>query len=130
MAQRKKKVNSKEILDSSSEPESPDSESAPRSSHCYTASRSDVGVWMHSEERTESVARMVAIDAMVALGLNPNDFKTRDKIIGAISDRINATLDHVNDSIYRRAMESMASQMVHPKMTAKEMAEMQLSKSV
>ena len=100
--------------------------SAPRALHCYPATRSDVGVWMYNEERTESVSRMVAIDAMIALGLNPEDFKTRDKIIVAISDRINGTLEHVDNSIYRRAMESMAAQMVHPKMTALEMAKSQL----
>ena len=32
--------------------------------------------------------------------------------------------------VYKRAMESMAKQFIHPKMTAKEMAEMQLSRGV
>ena len=57
--------------------------------------RSSCGVWMHDESRCESVARMVAIDCMVSLGLDPNDFRTRDKIIVAISGRINQVLDEV-----------------------------------
>lgn len=83
---------------------------------------------MHDESRCESVARMVAVDCMMALGLDHvNDFRTRDKIIVAISDRINRALSEVADEdIYRRAMESMASQFVHPKMTALEMAQTQL----
>ncbi len=31
-----------------------------------------------------------------------------------------------DDSIYKRAMESMAAQMIHPRMSAREMAELQL----
>lgn len=90
--------------------------------------RSDVGVWMHDESRCESVSRMVAVDCMMALGLDHiNDFRTRDKIITAISDRINRALDEVaDDDIYRRAMESMAAQFTHPKTTALEMAQTQL----
>jgi len=94
---------------------------------CYPAVRSDVGVWMADEERCESVARMVAIDAMIALGLDPREFKTRDRVITAISDRINGTLDTVaKEDIYRRAMESMAKQFVCPRRTAKQLAESQL----
>jgi hypothetical protein len=90
--------------------------------------RSDVGVWMNDESRCESVARMVAVDCMMALGLDHiNDFRTRDKIIVAISDRINRALSEVADEdIYRRAMESMASQFICPKMTALDMAKTQL----
>lgn len=97
---------------------------------CYAAVRSDVGVWMSDPARCESVARMVAIDAMIALGLDQNDFRTRDKIIGGISDRVNGTLNSVaNEDIFRRAMESMAAQFVCPKMTALEMAKMQLNEA-
>lgn len=55
--------------------------------------RTDGGVWMHDAERTESVARMVAIDALRALGMDVNDFRIRDKVITGISARINSTLD-------------------------------------
>ena len=103
---------------------------APRALHCYAAERSDTGVWLSVEDRVQiSVARQLAVDMMVSLGMDPEDFKTRDKIIMAISPRVEGVLDHVNDSIYRRAMESMAAQMVHPKMTAQEMATMQLGES-
>lgn len=61
----------------------------------FFAKRSSVGVWMFDEYRCESVARMVAIDTMIALGLDPHDFRTRDKIITGISERINGTLDCV-----------------------------------
>lgn len=91
--------------------------------------RSKEGVWMHDQERFKSVARMVAIDCMIALGLDHiNDFRTRDKIIIAISDRINLALDQATDGdVFRRAFESMAAQMIHPKMTALEMAKIQLA---
>ena len=100
---------------------------APTNCRPYAAERSETGVWMSSENRTQvSVARQLAVDMMLALGMDPDDFNTRDKIILAISPRVEGVLDYVNDSIYRRAMESMAKQMVHPKMTARELAEMQL----
>lgn len=60
--------------------------------------RTEGGVWMHSIDRTESVARMVAIDAMIALKMDPNDWRVRDEIISWISPRINATLDAVVDA--------------------------------
>jgi len=55
--------------------------------------KSNTGVWMHDEKRCESVSRMVAIDVMITLGLDPADFRTRDKIINGIHDRINRSLD-------------------------------------
>lgn len=74
-----------------------------------------------------SVARAIAIDAMQAMGLDPAEWRLRDRVIVAISERVNRTLDGVADEdIYRRAMESMAAQFVCPKMTALEMAQMQL----
>ncbi len=59
----------------------------------YEVSRHESGVWASDENPAESASRLVAIDAMVALGLDPNDFRTRDKIITGISDRINGMLD-------------------------------------
>ena len=60
--------------------------------------KSGVGVWMDNEERCESVARMIAIDCMMALGFDHvNDFRTRDKIIEKISPRVNRTLDQVEE---------------------------------
>lgn len=63
--------------------------------HQFTAVRSDVGVWMSDADRCESVARMIAIDAMCAIGLDPHDFKLRDKIISGIVTRVDGTLDFV-----------------------------------
>ena len=54
-----------------------------------------------------------ARDAMKELGETEGTFYQRVKELG----------------MYKRAMESMASQIVHPKTTAKQMAEMQLGKS-
>lgn len=51
-------------------------------------------VWMTDiGDESVSVSRLVAVDAMRALGLDPNDFRTRDKIIMAISGTINAAMD-------------------------------------
>lgn len=61
----------------------------------YQAVRSPEGEWMANGGRCEPIARLVAIDAMLALGLDPSDFRTRYKLIDAISDRINGTLDSV-----------------------------------
>ncbi len=56
--------------------------------------RSDCGVWMESSGNSQSIARVIAVDAMRALGLDYiNDFKTRDKIIMAIVIRVDQTLD-------------------------------------
>ena len=63
----------------------------------YTATKSDVGVWMSNDYLCESVSRMVAIDAMIALDLDPNDFRIRDRIIKGICKRIDGTLDSVNN---------------------------------
>jgi len=42
-----------------------------------------------------SVSRAIATDVMLALGLDPNDFRTRDKIINSIYKRVNGMLDYV-----------------------------------
>lgn len=57
--------------------------------------KSECGVWMHDEDRCESFARMVAIDAMRALGMDPSDFRKRDAVIEGISSRLKAALDEV-----------------------------------
>jgi hypothetical protein len=98
---------------------------------CYTAVRSSVGVWMTKDDACVSVARMIAIDAMQAMGFDPAEWRLRDRVIEAISERVNRTLDGVADEdVFRRAMESMAAQFVCPKMTAVEMARMQLKEAV
>lgn len=56
--------------------------------------RSECGVWMESSESSQSIARAIAVDVMRALGLDHiNDFRTRDKIICAIGNRVDRTLD-------------------------------------
>ena len=58
--------------------------------------RTDGGTWMDADQTYVSIARVVAIDCMRALGYDSfNDFKTRDKIIMAISDNLNSILDRV-----------------------------------
>ena len=42
-----------------------------------------------------SVARRIAELVMLEMGHNPEDFRTRDRLIGAISGTINSTLDEV-----------------------------------
>ena len=58
--------------------------------------KSECGVWMHNPDRCESFARMVAIDAIRALGLDASDFRKRDAVITAISPRLQAALDEVS----------------------------------
>ena len=53
---------------------------------------------MYDIAACESVARAVAIDAMQALGLDPNHWRTRDKLVLAIYPRIDAALDAVSQS--------------------------------
>ena len=60
--------------------------------------RSPKGVWMYDIAACESVARGIAIDAMQALGLDPDHWRTRDKLIFAICPRIDAALDAVSQS--------------------------------
>ena len=67
----------------------------------YSAVRSDVGVWMSDDDKFGSVARMVAIDVIEQLGY-PDDFRLRDRMIMAIKDRINGTLDFVASGWPRR----------------------------
>lgn len=66
--------------------------------HKYAAVKSDVGVWMANPDRCESVARMIAIDVMIGFGMDLSDFRKRDQIICAISDRVNGTLDYVSNA--------------------------------
>ena len=57
--------------------------------------KSDSGVWM-ADSPFESVARMIAMDCMIALKLDHvHDFRTRDNIIMAISPRLQKSLDQV-----------------------------------
>lgn len=50
-------------------------------------------VWMQDAEHCISLARAVAVDCMNVLGLDANDFRIRDKIISAISARINQSMN-------------------------------------
>lgn len=62
----------------------------------YAVYRSDVGVWMRSHAvHQESAARTVAQAAMLAAGLDVNDVKLRDKVVGAVFPVVNAMLDSV-----------------------------------
>ena len=56
-------------------------------------------VWMLDDQACISAARAVAVDAMRSIGIHEGDWHTRDKIIMAISDRINGMLDHVRHNI-------------------------------
>lgn len=77
---------------------------------------------------SESLARSIAVDAMRAAGLNHSgDFKTRDAIISAISDKLDRVIRQaIEGSVYALACESMARQFICPKMTGRELAEQQL----
>ncbi len=43
-----------------------------------------------------SVARVIAEDAMVAMKMDPSDFRTRDTIITAINPRLTDILDQIS----------------------------------
>lgn len=75
---------------------------------------------------TVSLARSIAADAMFAAKL-PDDFRLRDAIVMAIVDKLDRAVSQAIDgSVYARACESMARQLIHPKMTGRELAEQQL----
>jgi len=57
--------------------------------------RLGVGVWMTCDDPMVSVSSAIAIEAMQALGLDPNDWRQRGRVIAAISERVNATLDGI-----------------------------------
>ena len=65
----------------------------------FKVRRSPEGVWLTDGGRYESVARAVAVDAMRALGLDPNDYRTRDKIIAGIHVRLEGSLDYLDQQI-------------------------------
>lgn len=60
-----------------------------------------------------------------ATGWTANGWRVAEKMREVANDVV-GNLPVVDDSIYKRAMESMAAQFVHPKMTARELAELQL----
>ena len=60
----------------------------------YAVTRHETGVWTSRGNPVESASRLVAIDAMVAMGLDSGDFRKRDKIISAICERVDGMLDH------------------------------------
>lgn len=54
----------------------------------------DGAVWMIRDSKV-SVARAIATDVMFALNMNPDDWRTRDKIIDSIYKRVEGILDYV-----------------------------------
>jgi hypothetical protein len=54
------------------------------------------GVWMMSGPESDSVARHIAVQTMLALNQDPNDFRERDKFILALSDSLEKVLDAVS----------------------------------
>ena len=64
----------------------------------YPVTPSKCGVWMADPRRRLSASRMVAIDVMDTLGMDPGDFKMRDNLIDGIHDRINGMLDCVQQN--------------------------------
>lgn len=62
-------------------------------------------VWMTVEPHI-SASRAVAVDVMRCLGIDENDFRTRDKIIFSISDRIDGMLDYAYKSKIQKAIQS------------------------
>lgn len=57
--------------------------------------RSSVGVWMDGDS-SKSISRVIAIDCMLALGLDPDDWRTRDKIIMGICRGVDEVLDQAS----------------------------------
>ena len=55
-------------------------------------------VWMLDSESCCSAERAIAVDAMLALGLDPNDWRLRDKLIQAISPRVTGMLDYAHNT--------------------------------
>lgn len=64
--------------------------------------KTDCGVWMYDDGSGISVSRRVAMDVMRTLGLDPNDFRTRDKIITGISNTVDDVLDSVSEKSHAR----------------------------
>ncbi len=56
--------------------------------------RSDSGVWMDGVS-ANSISRIIAIDCMLALGLDPDNWEIRDKIIMGICRGVDGVLDEV-----------------------------------
>lgn len=90
--------------------------------------RTEQGVWMADESRCESLARRIATLALMHLKMDHTDFRLRDGLLLALSPTIKQAMDSAasTNDVYKQAMDSMAAQMIHPKMTGLEMAEMQL----
>jgi len=93
----------------------------------FMATKSDSGVWMTDDSQIISIARSITEQVMALANLDNSDFRLRDLIIEDISETVNNAIDSaVDQSIYKRAFDSMAAQMLCPKMTGLEMAKMQL----
>ena len=91
------------------------------------ATKSDSGVWMTDDSEIISIARSITEQVMALANLDDSDFRLRDSIIEEISETVNNAIDSaVDQSIYKRAFDSMAEQMLCPKMTGLEMAKSQL----
>lgn len=61
----------------------------------YAISKSG-NVWMLDSEPCVSAARALAVDVMMALGIDTNDWRTRDNLILAISPRVTGMLDYAH----------------------------------
>jgi len=60
-------------------------------------------VWML--DNNTSVARAIAVEAMLAVGNNPANWRVRDEVIMAISELVNSSLDAARDEALREALE-------------------------
>ncbi len=52
-------------------------------------------VWRLDNEEGVSASRAIAVTAMLALGMDPGDWRTRDKLILAILPQVDGMLDYV-----------------------------------
>ena len=54
-------------------------------------------VWMTQNRQSISAARVIAEDVMTELGMDPNDWRTRDRIIATVSPTLTGMLNYVAD---------------------------------
>ena len=74
--------------------------------------KSESGVWMASCSEYTSAARLVAEEAMRALGIDVSDFRKRDAVINAICGPVEGMLEYASkNNSYRDAMVNIVSQM-------------------
>jgi len=76
----------------------------------FSAYRTGEGVWLADKDKCVSVSRMIAEDVMVALGYDVLDFKIRDRIIAAIANRVDGTLD---EALMVKRLASLLEESIH-----------------